>query len=98
VTRTRSRAYARVTKTLDDLGPSKLLPAEQARVRLAADTLLFCADVMTSRSARAALADVSDLREHLVETERWTAERAGQLLDDVWACGPGLDVELPVAV
>ena len=41
----RARAYARVTMTLDNLGPAKLLGSEQAQVRHVADTLLFCADL-----------------------------------------------------
>jgi hypothetical protein len=94
--RQRSRAYAHVMKTLADVGRAKLLPSEQARIRNAADTLLFCDDVITSRPARAALADLDALRTDLVACGRWSAVRAGRLLDDVWACAP--DVPLPVAV
>jgi hypothetical protein len=98
VTCQRSRAYARVTKTLRDLGPAKLQAAEQARIRRAADALVFCADVLTNASARAALVDLSALYDHLVESGRWSPQRAGRLLDDVWACGPGADMALPTAV
>src|SRR3954452_19442033 len=97
MTRQRSRAYARGTKTLDDLGPAKLLPAEQARIRRAADTLVFCADA-TNLPARAALADLYALREHLVDSGRWSPQRAADLLDDVWSCGPGVEMALPIAV
>jgi hypothetical protein len=78
----RALAYGRVVKTLDDLGPTKLLPAEQDIIRTAADALLFEED------AYDALAQVEDLAERLVEAERWTPERAQALVDDVTACGP----------
>lgn len=94
----RSRAYARVTKTLRDLGSAKLLPSEQARIRRAADTLVFCADLVASTSARAVLADLSELQDHLVASGRWSPERAGRLMDDIWACGPGVAMALPAAV
>ena len=94
VTSQRARAYGRVIKTLRELGPAKLLPAEQARIRGAADALLFCADVASDPSAGAAFSDLVALREHLVASGRWTAERADQLVGDVWACSPSLDVAL----
>ena len=65
--------------------PTKLQPAEQARVREAADTLIFAADL---DDARAAMADVDSLAEHLVASDRWSEERARQLVDDLLACGP----------
>jgi hypothetical protein len=81
----RTQAYGRVVKTLDEIGPTKLQPAEQARVREAADTLIFAADL---DEARAAMADVDSLAEHLVASDRWSEERARQLVDDLLACGP----------
>jgi hypothetical protein len=81
----RTHAYGRVVKTLDEIGPTKLQPAEQARVREAADTLIFAADL---DDARAAMADVDALAEHLVASDRWSEERARQLVDDLLACGP----------
>jgi hypothetical protein len=93
----RARAYARVTRTLKDLGPAKLLPAEQERIRRAADTLVFCADLVSSPAARAELSELYELRDNLVSSGRWTPERASVLLDDLWACGPGLDVPLTAA-
>src|ERR671910_905711 len=81
----RTQAYGRVVKTLDDLGPAKLQPAEQARVRDAADTLVFAADL---DEARAALEDIDALAEHLVASDRWSSERADQLVEDILACGP----------
>ncbi len=78
----RAAAYGRVVKTLEDLGPTKLQPAEQETIRQAADALLFDED------GYEALARVEDLAERLVESERWTTERARALVDDVSACGP----------
>lgn len=92
----RARAYGRVIRTLSDLGAAKLLASEQARIRHAADALLFCADVVQDSAARAGVSDIQTLRDHLVESGRWTSERAGELADDVWACGPGL-ASVPVA-
>ena len=81
----RTQAYGRVVRTLDDLGPTKLQPAEQERIREAADTLIFAA---TSEQARVALADIAALAGHLVASERWSQERADTLVRDVEACGP----------
>jgi hypothetical protein len=81
----RTQAYGRVIKTLEDLGPTKLQPAEEDRVREAADTLIFAADL---DEARGALRDVEELAEHLVASERWRRERVVELLDDLVACGP----------
>jgi|tagenome__1003787_1003787.scaffolds.fasta_scaffold13622797_1 hypothetical protein len=81
----RTQAYGRVVKTLDDLGPTKLQPAELERIRDAADTLIFAG---SADEAGAALADVRELIEHLVSVDRWTEERAEQLLSDLESCGP----------
>jgi hypothetical protein len=81
----RTQAYGRVVKTLEDLGPTKLQPAEQDRVREAADTLIFAADL---DEARLAMADIDGLAERLVASDRWSEERAKQLVDDLLACGP----------
>jgi hypothetical protein len=81
----RTHAYGRVVKTLDDLGPTKLQPAELDRIRDAADTLIFAA---TADEAYAALAEVRELTDHLVAVDRWTEERAEQLLSDLQDCGP----------
>jgi hypothetical protein len=85
MTSERTQAYGRVIKTLEDLGPSKLQPAEQDRIRDAADNLIFAADL---DEARTALMDVEALAEHLVASGRWTSERADQLASDLVACGP----------
>jgi len=85
MTSERTQAYGRVVKTLEDVGPAKLLADEQERIREAADTLIFAAG---ADEARAALEDAEGLAEHLVGSGRWTAERAQQLIDDLVACGP----------
>ena len=81
----RTQAYGRVIRTLEDVGPTKLHDGEQARIREAADTLIFAA---TADDARAALEEVDALCEHLVATDRWSAERAAELAHDLLACGP----------
>ena len=85
MTSDRTQAYGRVVKTLDDIGPAKLQPGEQERIREAADTLIFAAG---PDEARAAHDDVETLAAHLVASGRWTSERAQELLDDLIACGP----------
>jgi len=85
MTSDRTQAYGRVVKTLEDIGPAKLQPAEQDRIREAADTLIFAVD---EAEARAALADVEALAAHLVASGRWTPDRADELVHDVLACGP----------
>jgi hypothetical protein len=97
MTSVRANAYRRVVQTLRDLGPAKLWPAEQTCIREAADALLFCRDLHRDVAAREALGAVAVLSDDLIDTERWTPRRAQRLLDDVWACGPGEALNLPVA-
>jgi hypothetical protein len=78
----RSKAYGRVVKTLEDLGPAKLSDPEQQVIRTAADALLFDGDAYDE------LAAVEDLAQQLVDAGRLSAERARLLVDDVAACGP----------
>ena len=81
----RTQAYGRVVKMLEDLGPTKLQPAELDRVRDAADTLIFASGIDETREA---MADIDSLVEHLVASDRWSDERAKQLVEDLLACGP----------
>ena len=85
MTNERTQAYGRVVQTLSELGPTKLLPAEQARIRDAADTLIFAA---TLDDARDALRDMGALAEHLLKSGRWLEERVDTLIADLLACGP----------
>ena len=85
MTNERTQAYGRVVKTLDELGPSKLFPAEQARIRDAADTLIFAADVEETRDS---LRDIGKLAEVLVASGRWLEETVDRLIEDLLGCGP----------
>jgi hypothetical protein len=82
----RSEAYGRVIHTLTELGPAKLQPDELDRLRDAADSLLFSAE--GEETAVGALDDAQGILDHLVDSGRWTGERADQLADDLTACGP----------
>jgi hypothetical protein len=95
MTSDRSKAYRRVVTTVRDMGPAKLWPSEQACIREAADTLLFCRD-LDGADARTAFAAAATLTDGLIGAGRWTSSRARALLDDIWACGPG--AAMPEAV
>ena len=82
----RSEAYGRVVKTLSESGPVELSADEQQTIRTAADALLFDGDGYDE------LAAVEDLVQHLVDADRWPAERGRRLVDDVAACGPSAGV------
>jgi hypothetical protein len=82
----RTQAYGRIVKTLEDLGPAKLLASEQERIREAADTLIFASG--PDDHVIAALDDVRSLADHLAESGRWTEERAAALVDDIAGTGP----------
>jgi hypothetical protein len=97
MTNARATAYRRVLHTIRDIGPAKLWPAEQACIREAADTLLFCHELSQDVDARAAVMAVTRLADDLIYAERMTSMRGQRLLDDIWACGPSAVLELPVA-
>ncbi len=90
----RTQAYGRVLHTLEELGPSKLQPVEQERIRYAADSLIFCADLHEDEAARESLEDTELLCELLVESGRWERVTAERLIEDIRACGPALPAEL----
>lgn len=91
MTTERTQAYGRVLQTLAELGPTKLLPAEQARIRDAADTLIFATDLAEARDA---LHDIGALAGHLLSSGRWLEERVDLLVADLVDCGPA---NLPTA-
>lgn len=93
----RTQAYRRVLHTLAELGPSKLQPAEQERIRYAADSLIFCTDLLEDDATRDSLEDTELLCEVLVESGRWERTTADQLIEDLRGCGPELPVELQLA-
>lgn len=82
----RTQAYGRIVKTLEELGPVKLLVSEQERIRDAADTLIFASE--SDAAVDAAVTDMRELAGHLVESGRWSDERAAALVGDVSDCGP----------
>ena len=85
MTNERTQAYGRVVQTLTELGPTKLLPGEQARIRDAADILIFASDL---DEASEALRDMGALAEHLLKSGRWLEERIDRLVSDILSCGP----------
>lgn len=87
MTSERAQAYGRVTATIAELAGTKLQADEVERIRIAADTLLFAED-LDACGARDALADVETLTANLVESGRWTEERAERLLGDLTETGP----------
>jgi hypothetical protein len=93
----RSNAYRRVMKTLEDIGPSKLLEQEQQRIRYAADNLIFSQNLENDIEAQTALIDVENLCRTLVETGRWEDVSATRLADDLFQCGPAKPAILQAA-
>jgi hypothetical protein len=75
-------------KTVDDLSPSKLHPQEQQVVRDAADSLLFCEDLTEDTTAEQTLADLYELVDQLVDSDRLAPETGRRLVGEVEACGP----------
>jgi hypothetical protein len=84
-------------KTLDELGPSKLLAGEQNRIRYAADNLIFSSDLGADAAAREALEDVERLCHALTDCGRWEQTTAQRLASDVIGCGPVRRAELRAA-
>jgi hypothetical protein len=82
----RSQAYGRVVKTLEEAGNVKLTAEETQTIRNAADALFFDGDGYDE------LAAVEDLVQQLVDSDRLTAESGHRLVDDVAACGPSAGV------
>ena len=93
----RAQAYRRVIRTLEQLGPSKLLDDEKARIRDAADSLIFSAGPLEDADAFGALWDVEVLCSHLVDSGRWERVTARRLAEDVAACGLPHSAELRAA-
>jgi hypothetical protein len=89
MTSERVRAYGEVIRILNDLGPSKLMPSEQERVRTAADDLLFCEELLTDEAAQDAVADIEALGRDLTESGRWSRTLSRRLVSATLACGPG---------
>ncbi len=94
----RAHAYRRVIHTLGELGPAKLQPAEQERIRYTADSLVLCADLLEDDAARDSLEDTELLCEVLVQSGRWERATADQLVDDLRGCGPELPLDISAAI
>ena len=90
MTNERTQAYGRVVQTLGELGPTKLLPAEQARIRDAADILIFARDL---EEARDALRDMGALAEHLLG--RRALARAARRPAASATCSPAAPSNVP---
>jgi hypothetical protein len=88
VTSRRAEAYGRVVRILNSPDGEQLRPDELERIRAAADSLLFCADVELDSAARDAADQIADLAVELVESGRWDEDTAEELVSDVLACGP----------
>lgn len=89
----RTQAYRRVIDALDQLGPSKLWGDEQERIRYAADSLIFSANLAEDGAARDALEEAGKLCSALVASGRWESITAARLAGDLSACGPEPAVE-----
>jgi hypothetical protein len=93
----RAHAYRQVMRTLDEVGPSKLLAGEQDRIRYAADNLVFGNDTRSDVVVQEALADVDRLCRALVDSGRWERAAAMRLADCLARCGPTQAAELEAA-
>jgi len=94
----RTNAYRRVLSTIAELGPSKLQDGEEDRIRYAADSLIFCADLGGDDAAREALLETQLMLDALVESGRWERVTADRLAADLRDCGPAPEpVELRAA-
>jgi hypothetical protein len=82
MTSMRTVAYRRVIRTLRGLDAPALSAVEQDLLREAADALLFARDLCDG-DEQWALAEVAVLTDELIDAERWTPRRAGQLLDNI---------------
>jgi hypothetical protein len=97
MTSERAQAYRRVIRTLEELGPSKLLDREKDRIRDAADSLIFSSGPLEDAAAFGALWDIEALCRHLVDSGRWERSTARRLAEDVAACALLRPPELTVA-
>jgi hypothetical protein len=97
MTAERAHAYRRVMHTLGEFGPTKLVGAEQERIRHAVDNLIFSRDLLEDGAAREALQDMERLCSALVDSGRWEQASATRLATDISQCGPPPPVELEAA-
>src|SRR3954454_25198088 len=72
MTADRANAYNSVATLLRELGPAKLTPSDQQRIREAADDLIFAASLVSDERAQDAVRDIGALSRHLVDAGRWS--------------------------
>jgi len=84
MTASRSQAYGRLIKTLEEMPTTTLRADELDVLREAADTMLFTSDPSDARRARR---NATELADRLVECGRWTEETSQAVLRDLWSCG-----------
>ena len=89
----RSTHYGVVMQMVRNLS-SKLHDHEQELIRFAADEMLLSASMADPQ--RQAFEQVRDLMRSLVESRRWQFETANNLQRRLWACGPTVNVSIPV--
>jgi len=77
--------YRAALAIIDDVGPSKLHPAERETLLACAEDLLLSDD---ARSVRVRRDEALALLDRLVESERWLELTARGLGDHIAACGP----------
>ncbi len=84
MTAERAEAYSRVIAIVD--GAPELRSSEERQLRGAADALLFAAAPTAETSE--ALSETRAVGLALVDSGRWSPQRAGDLMAAVRACGP----------
>jgi hypothetical protein len=92
----RAPAYQRVSQTLKETGPGKLLGDEQKR-SARPQTILCRRDLAQDAPARAAMADIERLCRALPGSARWEKAAAMRLADDVSQGGATLFPDLRAA-
>jgi len=81
----RHEHYRAALAIIDDVGPSKLHPAERETLLCCAEDLLLSDDAQAVRGRRV---EALALLDRLVESERWLELTARGLGDHIAACGP----------
>jgi hypothetical protein len=95
MTSDRSKAYGRVMHLVS--AQTLLSDGEQATIREAADSLLFCEEIEDSPDVMESLVAAIELGQGLVASGRWASWRLELLVEELSECGPG-PVPQPAAV
>jgi uncharacterized protein YggE len=86
-----------VIQTLNELGASALGGRDQDVIRHAADSLIFCRDLLHDDAASEALQDVERLCRALVDAGRLKLTGVTRIASDISRCGPSPPPELKAA-